>query len=52
VRTHDRLMHDLLTLTRNEAILRHTNQAEAVIQNYINLSTTQKNQLISFLTSL
>jgi CxxC motif-containing protein (DUF1111 family) len=52
LRTHDRLMHDLLTLTRNEAILRHTNQAEAVIQNYINLSTTQKNQLIAFLNSL
>jgi CxxC motif-containing protein (DUF1111 family) len=52
LRTRSRLMHDLLSLTRNDAILRHTNQAEPVIQNYIFLSTTQKNQLITFLNSL
>lgn len=52
LRTKDRLMHDTVTFTRNEAILRHTNEAEPVIQNYINLSTTQKNQLITFINSL
>ena len=52
MRTRDRLMHDGETLTRNEAILRHFGEANPVIINYINLSTTQKNQLITFLNSL
>ncbi|MGZ4866444.1 MAG: di-heme oxidoredictase family protein, partial [Candidatus Angelobacter sp.] len=51
-RTRDRLMHDLLTFTRNEAILRHAGEATGVINNYRSLSTTQKNQLITFLQSL
>ncbi|MGZ4875247.1 MAG: hypothetical protein ACXV5R_08765, partial [Candidatus Angelobacter sp.] len=50
-RTRDRLMHDLLTFTRNEAILRHAGEATGVINNYRSLSTTQKNQLITFLQS-
>jgi CxxC motif-containing protein (DUF1111 family) len=52
LRTRSRLMHDLLSITRNDAILRHTNEAEPVIQNYIFLSTNQKNQLIAFINSL
>jgi len=52
MRTRDRLMHDGETLTRNEAILRHAGEANFVINNYIFLSTTQKNQLITFLNSL
>jgi len=52
LRTRSRLMHDTLDLTRNNAILAHTNEAEPVIQSYINLSTTQKNQLIAFINSL
>jgi CxxC motif-containing protein (DUF1111 family) len=52
LRTKDRLMHDLLSLTRDNAIQRHTNEAEPVIQNYLSLSTTQKNQLIAFINSL
>jgi CxxC motif-containing protein (DUF1111 family) len=52
VRTRDRLMHDGESLTRNDAILRHFGEANGVINNYINLSTTQKNQLITFLNSL
>ncbi|HWC19258.1 MAG TPA: di-heme oxidoredictase family protein [Terriglobales bacterium] len=52
VRTRDRLMHDGESLTRNEAILRHAGEATFVINNYRNLSTTQKNQLITFLNSL
>jgi CxxC motif-containing protein (DUF1111 family) len=52
MRTRNRLMHDGENILRNDAILRHTNQAENVIENYIYLSTTQKNQIITFLNSL
>jgi CxxC motif-containing protein (DUF1111 family) len=52
LRTRTRLIHDGEDITRNNAILFHTNEAEPVIQNYINLSLTQKNQLITFLNSL
>jgi CxxC motif-containing protein (DUF1111 family) len=52
MRTRNRLMHDGENILRNDAILRHTNQAEVVIENYIYLSTTQKNQIITFLNSL
>jgi CxxC motif-containing protein (DUF1111 family) len=52
LRTRSRLMHDGENFTRNNAILRHTNEAEPVIQNYINLTLTQKNQLVTFLNSL
>jgi CxxC motif-containing protein (DUF1111 family) len=52
LRTHDRLMHDLLSVTRNDAILRHFGEANPVINNYINLSTTQKNQLIAFINAI
>ncbi len=52
VRTRNELMHDGLNYTRNEAILRHANEANGVINSYRNLSTTQKNQLIDFLNSL
>jgi CxxC motif-containing protein (DUF1111 family) len=52
LRSRPRLMHDGLNLLRDEAIQRHTNEAEPVIQNYLSLSTTQKNQLITFLNSL
>ncbi len=52
MRTRDRLMHDGEQLTRNEAILAHFGEANPVINNYILLSTTQKNQLITFLNSL
>jgi CxxC motif-containing protein (DUF1111 family) len=52
LRTRSRMMHDGENITRNNAILRHTNEAEPVIQNYISLSLTQQNQLIAFLNSL
>jgi CxxC motif-containing protein (DUF1111 family) len=52
MRTRARLMHDGESLTRNEAILRHAGEATPVINNYRNLSTTQKNQLVTFLNSL
>jgi len=52
LRTHFAMMHDLLSFTRNDAILRHAGEATGVINNYRNLSLTQKNQLITFLNSL
>ncbi|HLY92667.1 MAG TPA: di-heme oxidoredictase family protein [Candidatus Angelobacter sp.] len=52
IRTKSRLMHDLLSFTRNDSILRHGGEATFVINNYRSLSTTQKNQLITFLQSL
>ena len=45
-------MHDGETLNRNESILRHAGEATGVVNNYRNLSTAQKNQLILFLNSL
>jgi CxxC motif-containing protein (DUF1111 family) len=52
MRTRNRLLHDGESLKRNDAILNHFGQANPVIINYIYLSTTQKNQLITFLNSL
>src|SRR5258705_4531519 len=52
VRNRNELMHDGENYTRNEPIRRHANEANAVINNYRNLSTTQKNQLVTFLNSL
>ncbi|HEX3554605.1 MAG TPA: di-heme oxidoredictase family protein [Thermoanaerobaculia bacterium] len=52
LRTHDRLMHDLLSVTRDDAINRHFGEANPVINNYLNLSVTQKNQVIAFINSL
>jgi len=52
VRTRNELMHEGEEYTRNDAILRHAGEATGVINNYRNLSTTQKNQLVTFLNSL
>jgi CxxC motif-containing protein (DUF1111 family) len=52
LRTRSRFMHDLFNTTRTNAIQRHTNEAEPVIQNYLNLSVTQQNQIGVFLNSL
>lgn len=52
MRTRSRLLHDGTALTRNDAILAHFGEANPVINNYIFLTTTQKNQLIAFLNSL
>jgi CxxC motif-containing protein (DUF1111 family) len=52
LRTRSRLMHDLFNTTRYNTVLRHTNEAEPIIQNFINLSTTQQNQILTFLNSL
>ncbi len=52
LRTRDRLMHDGLSFTRNDAILRHAGEATFVINNYRSLSSQQKSQVLQFLGSL
>jgi CxxC motif-containing protein (DUF1111 family) len=52
LRTRSRFMHDGLSLTMNEAILRHAGEAAIVVLNYRFLSTTQRNNLLTFLRSL
>ncbi len=52
LRTRNRLMHDGLSFTREEAIQRHHGQAEAVRLRYTALTAAQKQQLIRFLGSL
>ena len=52
LRTRNRLMHDGLSFTREDAILRHAGQAKGVILNYRNLSSGERQALIAFLNSL
>ena len=52
LRTRNRLMHDGLTFTLQEAIQRHAGQAARVTQRYNALADTQKKALIAFLNSL
>jgi CxxC motif-containing protein (DUF1111 family) len=52
LRTRNRLMHDGLSFTKQEAIARHAGQATGVRTAYDALSTAQKNQVLTFLDSL
>ena len=52
LRTRNRLMHDGLTFTKQEAILRHGGQAASVTNRYRTLPPALKAQLLSFLDSL
>ena len=52
LRTRNRLMHDGLSFTKQEAIARHGNQAAGVRASYDALTTAQKNQVLAFLDSL
>jgi CxxC motif-containing protein (DUF1111 family) len=52
LRTRNRLMHDGLSFTVQEAIRRHGGQAAGVRTRYNALSQAQKNQLLAFLSSL
>jgi len=45
-------MHDLLSFTRQEAIMRHGGEAAGVTNNYRALTARQKNQIVVFLNSL
>jgi len=51
-RTRDRHMHDGLSLTFTDAILRHAGEARNVITQFRSLSSTQRNQIVTFLQSL
>jgi CxxC motif-containing protein (DUF1111 family) len=52
LRTRNRLMHDGLSFTLQEAIQRHAGQATGVTKQYNGLSAAQQTQLIAFLNSL
>jgi CxxC motif-containing protein (DUF1111 family) len=52
LRTRARFMHDLGNGTRFNSILRHAGEANGVVNNFLNLSVTQQNQLLTFLNSL
>jgi CxxC motif-containing protein (DUF1111 family) len=52
LRTRNRLMHDGLSLTVQEAIRRHAGQAASVTASYNALTDAQRNQLLEFLGSL
>jgi CxxC motif-containing protein (DUF1111 family) len=52
LRTRNRLMHDGLSFTKQEAIARHAGQATAARDAYNALSQAQKDQVLAFLDSL
>jgi CxxC motif-containing protein (DUF1111 family) len=52
LRSRNRLMHDGLSFTKQDAIQRHAGQAAGVTNAYSALSEAQKNQLLAFLDSL
>jgi CxxC motif-containing protein (DUF1111 family) len=52
VRARNELLHDGTEFTRNNSILAHFGDANPVINNYIALSVTQQNQIVTFLNSL
>jgi CxxC motif-containing protein (DUF1111 family) len=52
LRTRARFMHDGLSLTLTDAILRHASEAIDVIDQFHALSDTDKDQLLAFLQSL
>ncbi len=52
LRTRNRLMHDGLSYTREDAIARHAGQATAVTARYKALPEGQRRQLLAFLDSL
>jgi CxxC motif-containing protein (DUF1111 family) len=52
LRTRNRLMHDGLSFSKQEAISRHAGQATAVTTRYNALSTADRNRVLAFLDSL
>jgi len=52
LRTRNRLMHDGLAFTKQDAIARHAGQAAGVTARYYALSEGQRRQLLAFLESL
>jgi len=52
MRTRNRLMHDGLSFTKQEAIARHAGQAAAVTARYNALTPADRNRVLAFLDSL
>jgi CxxC motif-containing protein (DUF1111 family) len=52
LRTKSRFMHDLASLTLQQAIARHKGEARGVTHGFNSLTATQQQQLITFLQSL
>jgi CxxC motif-containing protein (DUF1111 family) len=52
LRTRNRLMHDGMSSTKEDAIARHGGQASGVRARYGSLSSAEKRQLLTFLDSL
>ena len=52
LRTRNRLMHDGLSFTKQEAIARHAGQANGAKSAFNALSQAQKDQVMAFLDSL
>jgi CxxC motif-containing protein (DUF1111 family) len=52
LRTHSRYMHDGASMTFDDVIARHREQAAGVASNYRNLTPSQRGQLQAFLKSL
>lgn len=52
LRTRSRYMHDLKSLTLDDAIARHKGEARKVTQQFNALTVSQREQVITFLTSL
>jgi CxxC motif-containing protein (DUF1111 family) len=52
LRTRNRLMHDGLSFTVNEAILRHAREADTVTSRYRTLPVPRRDELLAFLASL
>jgi CxxC motif-containing protein (DUF1111 family) len=52
LRTRNRLMHDGLSFTKQEAIRRHNGQATEVRRRYESLSNAQRTRILRFLDSL
>jgi CxxC motif-containing protein (DUF1111 family) len=52
LRTRNRLMHDGLSFTKQEAITRHAGQATAAKNAFLALSAAQQTQVMAFLDSL
>jgi CxxC motif-containing protein (DUF1111 family) len=52
LRTKSRLMHDLLSATRQDAILRHRGEASFVTNNFLALTARERKELLTFLDSL
>ena len=52
LRTRNRLMHDGLSFTKQEAVARHAGQSSAAKAAYDALTQAQKDQVLAFLDSL